>query len=278
LVPRWSRAETLKLPLTMQIRRLAHQSDSGLVRGSGALLSLDVFFIAVFLVHRIYTALYNDYAPMLGDEWHIGRDRSYAEMFGYLKMAFVVSALILIRGKWQRPIYLALILIFTVALLDDALQLHERLGQGIADALALDSFAGRMSPHFGELIVWTILGVPLVAGARVGFIRSPQEDRGNGVLLMGAFAVLVLFAVVADLAHVVVQHELRFRGADLLFTVIEDGGEQIVLTLTCGLAVLIHREVRSANPHRLSEMPVAYSTRSSTHETICWHMVGGARA
>jgi hypothetical protein len=240
--------ETLKRTLTLQVRHLAHQSDAGLVRGSAALLSLDVFFIAVFLVHSIYTALYDDYASMLGREWHIGRDRSYAEVLGYLKMTFVVSALILIRGKRQRPIYLALILIFTVALLDDALRLHERLGQGIADALALESFAGRMSPQVGELIVWTILGAFLLASARAGFVRSPQEDRSNGLLLMGAFAVLILFAVVVDLAHVVVTREFRFRGADLLFTVIEDGGEQIVLTLTCSLAVLIDRELRSREP------------------------------
>jgi hypothetical protein len=229
----------------MQVGRLAHQADASLVRVGGALLSLDVFFIAVFSAHRIYTALDNDNTPMLGDKWHIGRDWSYAEMFGYLKMAFIVSVLISIRGKRQRPIYLALILIFTVALLDDALQLHERLGHGIADALALEAFAGRMSPHFGELIVWTILGVFLLAGARAGFVRSPPEDRSNGLLLMGAFAVLMLFAVVADLAHVVVKYYFRFRGADPLFTVIEDGGEQIALTLMCSLAVLIDRELRS---------------------------------
>ncbi len=233
------------LPLTLQIVRLSHQADASLVHVGVVLLSLDVFFIAVFLVHGIYSALYNDCAPVLGHEWHIGRDRSYAEMFGYLKMTFIVSALILIRGKRQRPIYLALILIFTVALLDDALQLHERLGRGIVDALALEALAGRMSPQFGELIVWTILGVFLLASARAGFVRSPQEDRSNSLLLMGAFAVLMLFAVVADLAHVVVQHEFKFPGADLLFTVIEDGGEQIALTLTCSLAVLIDRELRS---------------------------------
>jgi hypothetical protein len=229
----------------MQVRRLAHQADAGLVWGSAALLSLDVFFVAVFTAQKIYLALCPDSAPILGDRWHIGLDWSYAEMFGYLKLAIIVSLLISIRQKWQRPIYLALILIFTVALLDDALRLHERLGNGIADALALQSFAGPMSLQFGELIVWTILGVFLLAGARAGFVRSPQEDRSNGLLLMGAFAVLVLFAVIADLVHVLMKHEFRFRGGDLLFTVIEDGGEQITLSLTCGLALLIHRELRS---------------------------------
>lgn len=59
-------------------------------------------------------------------------------------------------------------------------------------------------------------------------------------------SVLVLFAVVADMAHVAVIG--TFRGADLLFTVIEDGGEQITLALICGLAVLIRRELRSREP------------------------------
>ncbi len=154
----------------------------------------------------------------------------------------------MIRGKWRRPIYLGLILIFTVALLDDSLQLHEGVGHALADALNLETIAGRMSPHIGELIVWMIFGVFLATAALAGFVRSPQEDRGNGLLLTGAFAVLVLFAVVADLVHVVVKYYFKFRGGDFLFTVIEDGGEQIVLSLICGLAVLIYREVRSREP------------------------------
>jgi hypothetical protein len=206
-----------------------------------------VFFIAVFSVHMLYTALY-DKTPLLGDQWHIGRDGSYAEVFGYLKMALIIAVLSLIRRKWQRPTYLALILIFTVALLDDALQLHERVGHGIADVLALQSFAGWMSPHLGELIVWAIFAIFLLAAARAGFVRAPQEDRSNSLLLMGAFAVLLLFAVVVDLVHVLVKYQLSFRGGDFLFTVIEEGGEQVTLSLTCGLAVLIHRDLRSREP------------------------------
>ena len=237
--------EALKHPVRMQVKRLAHQADRGLVRFCGALLSLDVFFIVVFAGHRAYTALYHE-TPLLGDGWDIARDASYAEMFGYLKTGVIVSALVSIRGKRHRPIYLALILIFTVALLDDALQLHERVGHGlVANALGLQSWAGRMSPHVGELIVWATFAVCLLAAARAGFVRSPQEDRSNGLLLMGGFAVLVLFAVVVDLAHVVTKYYFRFRGADFLFTVTEEGGEQIALSLACGLALLIRREVRS---------------------------------
>jgi hypothetical protein len=60
--------------------------------------------------------------------------------------------------------------------------------------------------------------------------------------------VLALFAVVIDMAHVVLRGS--FRGADDLFIVIEDGGEQFTLSLTCGLAILIHRDVRGREPRR----------------------------
>jgi len=112
------------------------------------MVSLDLLFIAVFSVHEIYTVLYSE-TRLLGREWHIGRDGSYAERFGYLKMAAIVSVLILIRGKRRRPIYLAWILIFTAALLDDAWELHERVGHALADSLALQAFAGWMSPRLG---------------------------------------------------------------------------------------------------------------------------------
>jgi hypothetical protein len=228
----------------MQIRRVVDEMDVRLIWFTGALLSLDVFFIAVFSAHTIYTAGYGA-TRILGPQWHIGNDLSYAEMFGYLKVAIIISILTLIRGKRQRPIYLALMLLFTVVLLDDSLQLHERVGHGIAEALALQSFAGWMSQQLGELVVWTVLGAILVTAATAGLVRSPQADRGNGLLLMGGFAVLVLFAVVADVVHAVIKNEFRFRGADFPLTVLEDGGEQITLSLVCSLAVLIHRELRS---------------------------------
>lgn len=60
--------------------------------------------------------------------------------------------------------------------------------------------------------------------------------------MIGGLALLALFAVVADMAHEVLRN--AFRGANDLFTLIEDGGEQITLSLICGLAILIHHEVR----------------------------------
>jgi hypothetical protein len=230
----------------MQCRRLVRQTDARLVWFCGALLSIDLLFILVHSAHEIYIFFWNDNAAMLDRRWDIEGDRSYAEIFGYFKTLIILSLLISIQRERGGPIYLAMFVIFTYALVDDAFQVHELLGLGITDALALQPFAGLRARDLGELIVWMVVGVSLLAVALAAFVRSPQPDRTNGLLLMGAFALLGVFAVVADMVHVVVR--ATFQGADLLFTVIEDGGEQVTLTLTCGLAVLIRRELRSREP------------------------------
>jgi len=225
------------------IRNLEPQIDARVIWFCVVLLGIDAFFIAVFSIHTIYVKLYNNRVPILGSGWEFRRDRSYAEMFGYLKFMLILSLLISIPRVWKRPIYLAFILIFAFALVDDAFEVHETGGLRIAEALDLQPFGGLRPRDPGELLVWAIVGVPLLAAAALAIVRSPKEDRGNGLLLLGALAVLALFAVVFDMAHVVLRG--TFRGADDLFTVLEDGGEQVTLSLTCGLATLIRREVRS---------------------------------
>jgi len=119
---------------------------------------------------------------------------------------------------------------------------HERLGLRLEEALALRRFDGLMRIGPGQLLVWAIVGFPLLAVAVAAVVRSPEEDRRNGILLMGALAVLVLFAVGIDMVHVLLRR--AFRGANELFILIEDGGEQIILSLILCLVILICRDLR----------------------------------
>ncbi len=227
-----------------QAGRLRALIDPRLVWLCLALLAVDLFFVAVHTGHSIYVSLYYDRVPILGWRWDIGYDRSYLETFGYLKMLTISALLIGISERRERPVYLAFAVIFVVAALDDALELHETLGEQIADAIGLGPFAGLRPVDVGELIFWAGIGVPLLALAAVAFVRTrAPEDRANGLLLLGALAALALFAVGVDMIHVKFEH--AFRGAGLLLTVIEEGGQQITLSLTLGLAILIRRELRT---------------------------------
>lgn len=233
--------EDLKLPLIRQIHRLARRGNPGIAGLCAGLLTLDVLLIAIFASHRVYSALHDYLAPRLGRGLAIGQDWSYAELLGYGKLTIIVIALIRC-GKGRAPIYPALATLFAVALLDDALRLHERLGADLASILALQH------TFVGELLVWVSLGAFPVALSAAAFAKSPQEDRSNGILLLGAFAVLVFFAVAIDLAHVVILRTFRLRIVDSVLTILEEGGEQLSLSLTCGLALLIQQEVRFRKP------------------------------
>jgi hypothetical protein len=231
---------------TTPVGHLVPQIDVRLIWFCVVLLGIDAFFIGVFLIHTIYVKFYNNRVPILGSRWDIGRDRSYAEMFGYLKTMLIVFLLISIPRVWKRPIYVAFILIFAFVLLDDAFQVHERFGLLFAEAFDPQPFGGLRPIDLGELLIWTMVGVPLLAATAFAVVRSPKDDRGNGLLLLGALAVLALFAGVIDMAHVALSG--AFWGADDVFAVIEDGGEQLTLSLTCGLAILIRRDVRGREP------------------------------
>lgn len=212
-----------------------------LVRFTAALLAADLLLIGVYGAFRTARALGRRGASW-GWRWEIDADHSYAELLGYAKLALLVAALASIGGRRARPVYPALALIFGVALMDDALRAHERLGGWLVEALSLQPFAGLRPQDYGELLAWAGLGLVPLAAVAAGFLRSPRPDRRNAVLLLAGFGLLAAFAVVADMAHMTAMD--TFRGANTLFTIIEDGGEQIALSLVCLLALLIRREVR----------------------------------
>lgn len=195
--------------------------------------------------HSIYTSLHTDRIP-LGLEMGY-RIRSL--LFGDLRLsedAEHCKSLDRRRGRRQRPVYLGFAVIFIRAALYDSLELHETFGERIAEALGLRPFAGLRPVIFGELIFWAAAGVFLLALAYAGIAGSTGRDRANGILLLGALAALAVFAVGVDMMNAKLEH--AFCDAGLLLTVLEEGGQQITLSLTCGLAILIRREIRNRYP------------------------------
>lgn len=234
-----------------QVRRLYGLSNRGVVWLCVALLGVDLFFVAVHAAHDMYAAMYTDRVPVLHWQWDIIYDRSYLEIFGYLKTLAIVGLLLATPGGPGRLVYRALAIVFVAVLLDDALMVHETLGQRLADALALRPFVGLRPADYGELLVWAGAGMLLTPLAAIGLVKSSGRDRANGLVLLGALAALMVFAAGIDMVHVVVEH--AFRGSGLLFTVIEEGGQQITLSLSCGLAILIRREVRQRTARAIQE-------------------------
>lgn len=243
------RSDTELAAVATQTRRLWHLIDRRVVWLCVLLISVDLFFLAVHAVHTIYASIYNERIPILAWRWHIDYDRSYSEIFGYMKMIFIALILITIASRKARLMYSALVVIFIAAFLDDSLELHERLGASLAPMLMSPRFADLRPTDLGELLFLAGAGALLSGLTVIGLAKAAGRDRANGFLLLGALAVLMVFVVGLDVIHVMVQY--AFRGANLLFSSIEEGGQQITLSLICGLIVLIRREVRSREGARV---------------------------
>jgi hypothetical protein len=223
------------------IDHLIRGDNSKLLVGLLFLIGVDVGFVMTYSLHEIYISLYNDNVPLLSSRWSIRADRSYPEMFGYAKTTILVALLIIACRLSGKSIYAIWAGVFTYVILDDALLVHERLGRAVAGPSS-STWAWDM----GQLVVWVLVGMILLAIAVTGLARSSGRDRTNGVLLLLALAALGFFAVIIDLVHVIARS--WFRGSNLLFTVLEEGGEQLVLTLVLALAVQILRSQRYPPP------------------------------
>ena len=232
------------------VEHLVRQWDRKLLISLLFLIAVDIGFVAIYSVHEIYNLLHKDDATPLDFRWRIGADHSYAEFFGYAK-ALAAAALLIwthrLSGKWIYSVWAG---VFASVVLDDALLIHERLGRALAGPSSSD-----WEWDMGQLAIWVVVGLPLLAITVASLVRSSGQERTNGVLLLATLLALGFFVVAIDLAHVLLR--ASFTGASQVFTVIEEGGEQLVLSLAVALTVLIRRSKRrsSAAPGLIARSP-----------------------
>ena len=219
------------------VEHLLREWDLKLLIGLCFLIAVDTGFVATYSFHEIYNLLHKDDATPLDFRWRIGADHSYAEMFGYAKVIAVVALLIWAHRLSRKRMYSVWAGVFAYVVLDDALLIHERLGRAVAGPSRSD-----WAWDMGQLAVWIAVGLVLLAITVASLVRSSGQERTNGVLLLVALLALGFFAVAVDFAHVISR--ASFTGASQVFTVIEEGGEQVILSLAVALAVLIRRSKR----------------------------------
>ena len=136
----------------MTDRRRQLRSVQRAMRESGAglflflLLAGDLGFMLLFVLYR-RTPLLNS------DLFHIGMDRSYPEMFQYLQTFAAALLLLAIARRRRVAAYLAWQPVFFYLLIDDAFQVHERLGGWLVRDLTLTRPLGLRLQDLGELLV-----------------------------------------------------------------------------------------------------------------------------
>ena len=188
-----------------------------------ALLAVDALFIVLHLLYA-FTPLIEDPAFWLGE------DRGYAEGFQYLKFAGLVVLFALLTWKKRALLYAHWTLLFAYLLVDDAWMLHEEAGEWLAAWWGLPGFLHLKSYHVGELLVSLFLGLFFLTTLTLTYRASGPTARRLSQDLILLLVLLVLFGVVVDLIHEMVP----FPGLRTWLTTLEDGGENVVVSVILG--------------------------------------------
>lgn len=144
--------------------------------------------------------------------------------------------------RTQITVYLVWAVTFVTVALDDLAEIHENVGDRLAGAVDLPSVAGLRGADLGELLVWAMLGAPLLVLIGVTVRHADVRGRVDSVRFFALMAVLVATAAGLDAVHMA---STDTTGGDPWAVtpvgVLEDGGELIVVSLLLSSAVAASR-------------------------------------
>lgn len=171
---------------------------------------------------------------MLPWQFNLSEEGAVSEWFEY---ALTLSAAVWMLQLWRReraPAFAAAAATFLWLTLDNGLALHEAIGAALAPLLA--GFAGEHAADLGELIVFVLAAIGIVAMLRTA-IRTSERGAGARVLcVMLPVAVGAGFGVAVDfISHFAADAGPARLGLDL----VEDSGELAMLCFTAAFGAAV---------------------------------------
>lgn len=225
---------------------------------AGMLLLLDFLTIGTYVAAGGLVWL--DVLPAVPVELRVDAAWGVGNVLTYGKWLLCVVFLLLAWRAVRQPVLLGLAAIFLAILLDDSLQLHERLGTTLALAWELPEAWGLRPDDLGELVVWALFGGSCLVVFLAGYRASAAAWRRTGEVFLLGFLALAACGIALDMLHVMTfpLAAAGEAGRVLKFAVglAEDGGEMIVASLITAYAHALHRSLpeREAN----GEIQVSY--------------------
>lgn len=192
------------------------------------LVTIDLLFIILYVIYKLDdNILGSDSKFLLSQQFSISRDGSYSEIFQYVKEAAIAIMFFQWFARKRELIYLAWGMTFSYVLLDDSLQLHERLGLLIGRALEFSPMIGLRTRDFGELMVSAIAGIFLLSFIALGYYLSQSSQRKMSQHLLFLLLAIAFFGIIIDMIHEMVKSDMLWK----ILAVLEDGGEMVVMSI-----------------------------------------------
>lgn len=193
--------------------------------------SASLFLILLFCADLAFIALHSIEALtsfLNSSLFSITKDRSYPEIYQYLKWFWIIILLAYISILMRSFSYIAWSLVFIYFICDDALSIHEIVGKYLAGQLTFTPPLGLRLQDIGELAVTATAGTILLPIVVLAYFRGTEAFKKMSRDMLLLILALVFFGVFVDMLHISIQ--LGWK-VSFILGVIEDGGEMLVGSL-----------------------------------------------
>ena len=179
----------------------------------------DLVFILLHLLHK--------FTPHLPDSlYSITRDGGYAEFYQHTKELWIILLLFFIAIRIRKLLYAAYTGLFSFFLFDDFFQIHEKVGETLANFLQLPPAFGLRPQDFGELAAYGFFGLIFVLLIGLAHYRSDPETQRVSRRIVVLVALLAVFGIVFDMLEISVNHPVLGP----IMGIFDDGGEMLVMS------------------------------------------------
>src|SRR5699024_2037905 len=196
------------------------------------LVFTDVIFMGVEILYSLGYA--GDY------RYSLGADRGYAEVYGYIKLFWIILIFSWLTFQKYQPIYIVGVLLFGYLLLDDSVKIHETVGEHIVEWVGFTPAFGLRAKDFGELAVSASAGLFFLITGWMAYRHSNATARSVGLCLLAGIAGLAFFGVGADILHQLFGDLLPWIHTSLV--ILEAGGELLVISILCWFSYSLARQ------------------------------------
>jgi hypothetical protein len=168
-------------------------------------------------------------------------DTGFGGLWGFGQALIAAGLVYAIFRTTKSAVYLVWAVTFVTVSLDDLLEIHENGGLRLFEAIALPEVAGLRGQDLGEILVWAILGIPLLIAIGVTARHADHRGRRDTVAFLILMGILVFFAAGLDALHMAGSDDTAAMWDVTPLGVLEDGGELITLSLILSSAVAASR-------------------------------------
>ena len=198
--------------------------------------TLLLLLIAADLAFIFLHVLYVETSLLRGRPFSLEADNGVPEAFQYVKQFWVALCMGLMFRRARQVVYIGWTIVISFLLLDDAFQVHERIGEWLGQQYALPGAFGLRPDDIGELLFAAFVGGIAALLVGFGFWRGNADARIISRDMIIMVIVLAGLGVGVDLLHVISYFKAPLLAQFLL--IFEDGGEMLVVS--CMVAYMVN--------------------------------------